>query len=590
MGKHTDSYADETSHSQQNRVDDFQTFNSSATDDVSISHPGEGREAIELRKPLLVAMARQNVSESAFEDSNIDTIFDEALCDVTELALKDAEFGVEDSEVELFKLQALLIHIARDFDSFRKLADYVSQYSAGESTRFDLPVRGASTYQKAAKQLKENNTFGTLEDACFIAVHALFWNGVPIPDTVEKRYSLSDELGPEASDFSPASRQLALYNLVEDLLELVVQNLTLDRASNKSRPLRPLVGAFAYAARHGETIEYYKQTARHSFDLRDAASGSTFRGHINDLKVVDIADMFGEIHEELLQYVIESGVLSEPVIVSYDLTDIQNLGMNEFNPRFLTEDGRWRFASLSITDSSLEFCFGLRLLKSEAARADKLKTFLRKLKQMVDVKRFIADRGFDGHKDIKACIKYAEGKWVICAQDDSKQSGDTSDYAQLRAALEPGGTAVKPTSDFKNINHPIKLIAYSGATKDADSPSPIRAFYTDISIEDQEEDQDKLITDINFQYNSRGKIESMFRMAKNTFDVATDSDKASRRSFYFHMSTLFYNLYKIVNTVPSPKHGLTLEVSQREFLEVLHNLALDGPKPPNALTFHKEHY
>ena len=79
-------------------------------------------------------------------------------------------------------------------------------------------------------------------------------------------------------------------------------------------------------------------------------------------------------------------------------------------------------------------------------------------------------------------------------------------------------------------------------------------------------------------------------MAKNRFDVATDSDKPPRKAFYFHMSVLFYNLYKIVNTVPSLKHGLEFDTTQNELLEVLHNLALDGPTPPDALAYHRNHY
>jgi hypothetical protein len=81
----------------------------------------------------------------------------------------------------------------------------------------------------------------------------------------------------------------------------------------------------------------------------------------------------------------------------------------------------------------------------------------------------------------------------------------------------------------------------------------------------------------------------MFRMAKNEFDVATDTDKPPRKSFYFHMSVLFYNLYKIVNTVPSPRLGLELDTNQKELLEVLHNLALEGPASPDALAYHREH-
>ena len=346
---------------------------------------------------------------------------------------------------------------------------------------------------------------------------------------------------------------------------------------------------FAYAAHHGESIENYMQTAQHSFDLTHAFGGSTLRTHIDDLTLWEIEEMFDEVNQALLKYMLDSGVVSKPIMASYDLTDIQSLGLNEYANTFLTEDGRWRFASLSFTDPALEFAFGLRLLKSEAQRARVLKTFLRNLTSMVDVKLFMADRGFDGREDIEACQAFVPGHWVICAQDDSHPVGQSSDYARLRADLEPGGTTVRRNAGYKDLHPPVKLIGYSGADSEADTPSPIRAFYTDISLPDDEDDREELITTINFQYNQRAKIEPLFRMAKNRFDVASDTDKPRRKAFYFHMSVLFYNLYQIVNTVPSPKHGLEFETTQNELLEVLHNLALNGPSPPDALTYHRQH-
>lgn len=592
MTRHQDAFADETRHSKQDRVDEFTSFNPDATDDIIISHPNGGRRAIELRKPLLVAMARENQSNAGSEDSGdppMDAIFDEALCEVTELALQTA--GLEEGLDDLSKLRTLMIHVARDLDSFKKLAAYVSQYSTDELKQFGLhPARKQSTYRKAAKRLKESNRFESLIDACYIAVHALFWNGVPIPEAVRDRYELSYDAGPAAIDFSPVARQLALYNLVEKLLGIVVQNLSLQRSSNKSRTLRSLVGAFAYAARHGESIENYTQTAQHAFDLTDAFSGPTLREHIDDLSLWQIKDMFDEINQTLLEYVIESGVVSKPVMISYDLTDVQSLDLNDDHEPFTTDDGRWRFASLSFTDHDFEFAFGLKLLKLKSQRARELKNFLRDLIPMVDVKLFMGDRGFDSQEDIEACQAFVPGNWVLCAQDDSRPDSRSSDYERLREKLEPGGTAVQRNAGFNNLHPPVKLIGYSGAGSESDTIEPVRAFYTDMTLPDDDEEREDLIRTINFRYNQRAKIESLFNMVKNQFDVATDTDKPPRKAFYFHMSVLLYNLYKIVNTVPSPKHGLELNTSQNELLEVLHNLALEGPSAPDALTFHREHY
>lgn len=588
MTKHHDQFAEETRHAKQDRVSEFRTFNSAATDDIVISHPGTGRREIELRKPLLVAMARQNRdvpdSNEYNDDERIDAIFDEALCDVAELALRSAE--VYESEVAPPKLRALMIRVARDIDSFGELSTYVSKYSDSEIERFGFHSDyGKSAYRKAAKKLKTVDQFESVVDATFIAVHALFWNGVPIPESVKEQYGLSYDAGPPATEFSTGARQLALYNLVDDLLAIVVENLDLHRASNKSRDLRSLIGIFAHVADNGASIEKYQRSANHSFDLDSAFAGPTVRTHIDSLHLWQIEEMFDDINQALLEYVIESDVVSRPAMVSYDLTDMQSLGLEEYDGRFLTEDGRWRFASLSFTDPDLEFSFGLRLLESEGKRAEVLKNFLRDLTSMVEVKLFMADRGFDGREDIEVCRAFVPGHWLICAQDYSEAHGYSDDYARLREEIEPGGTAYLRSAGYDNLHPPVQMIGYSGASENDETPDPIRAFYTGISVPSDKDEREEWITNVNYRYNQRGKIEPLFRMAKNKFDVSTDSDKKERKTFYFNMSVLFYNLYKIVNTVPSPEHGLELNTTQTELLTVIRNLAFNGPTRPDALNY-----
>lgn len=591
MGTHQDEFAKETRHSRQEVVSKFTPFNSESTKDVSISTVN-GRREVELQKPLFVALAKENKGDTdsdwSDQEGSVDAIFDEALCDVTELALQTVEAPTE--RVELYKLRALLIQLARGLNTYEDLADYIGQYSTAQLEQFGLRgPREQSTYRKAAKTLKTNGELQTVRDACFVAVHALFWNGVPVPETVLERYQLDYDAGPAATDFPDGARQLGLYNLVEDLIRIVVENLSLHREENKSRELRSILGIFAYAARHGESITDYERTAHHAFDLRSALSGSTIWTHLEGLHRWKVSEMFDDVNQALLKYVLGSGVVSEPVMVSYDLTDVQSLGIGTDDQPFKTEDGRWRFASLAFTDPDLDFSFGLRLLKSESQRARVLKNFLRSLTEIVEVKRFMLDRGFDGREDIEACHDFVPNDWVICAQDDSNSTGKNSDYARLRADLEPGGTTVQENAGYADLTPPVKLIGYSGADEQADTPEPVRAFYTAMEIPEEKSKRDELITKVNFQYNQRAKIEPVFRMAKNKFDLATDSDKPQVKAFYVQMSVLLHNLYTVVNAVPSPQAGVEIDTTQNELLEVTHNLALNGPTIPDALTYHRDH-
>ncbi|MFB6187847.1 MAG: hypothetical protein ABEI86_13410 [Halobacteriaceae archaeon] len=107
MAKHNDQFAEETKYSNQDRKEEFEPFNATATDDITISHPNVRREEIELQKSLLVAMAQENRAEFDYEDDSggqcVDAIFEEALCDVAELALQSAGIELDDSQVPIHK-------------------------------------------------------------------------------------------------------------------------------------------------------------------------------------------------------------------------------------------------------------------------------------------------------------------------------------------------------------------------------------------------------------------------------------------------------------------------------------------------------
>ncbi|WP_262178315.1 hypothetical protein [Haloarcula laminariae] len=592
MTEHQESFTEKPSDSNQNSTEQFKSFNPTATEDPVIPSPERGRRDIELHKPLFVATARYNRSDS-YTDGNDDRdenkIFDEELCEIAELALQTA--GLQISSVGLHKVRGVMLRVARDLDSFEDLAEHVSDYSDNELKQFGLQrAYESSTYRKAAKALKNTGSFEDVVEATFIAIYALFRRGVPLPTSVAEKYELDYEMGPAGSDFAAGPRDLSLYNLIEDLLQVVLAELDLNREVNKSRDIRSLLGVFAYTAHHELSIEDYDQSAHHSHDLDNALSGSSIRAHIDDLELWQVEEMFDDINQALLEYVIESGVISKSVMVSYDLTDVQSIKATEYDDMFRTANGQWRFASLSFTDPALDFSFGLRLLKSESQRARMLKNFLRDLTSMVDVKLFMADRGFDSREDIEACRAFIPESWIICAQHDTHPSGQNNDYTRLREQLDPGDTAVVEYAGYDELYPSTKLIGYSGSSDDTDSIEPVRAFYTDIQFPTDDDERAELITDINFCYNQRGKIESLFRMAKNKFDVSADTSNPVRKAFYFNISALFYNLYNIVNTVPSPRSGLELTTTQKEFLEVTEKLALGGPTLPDALQYHREHY
>jgi len=577
MTDFTDSFTGETKHSNQDPVDEFSTYNSSGPEKLTITPADWSKREIELQKPLLVAMANQNRVEPS-DDERTDLIFDEALCDVAEISLQTV--GWENNPTDLPKLRALMIRAARDIDTFSNLSSYIDQYSSPEIDQLGLgSTYSTSTYTKKAKSLKKEGRYQSLLEATFVGVHALWWMGVCIPDPTLQKYEISYDAGPDADEFKKGPRDLALYSFVDELIETVVSNLDFQRGENKSRDLRTLIGAFAHAAYTGESIESYDETAGHLFNLDRALSGSTIRYHIDKLNMFEINEMFDDITQALLKYIIESGVVTQPVHISYDQTNIDALEKNDTNSLYLTEDGRWRFVSLSFTDPEIEFAFGLRLLKSESQRADLLKNFLRDLTSMTDVDLLMADREFCGREDFEACREFVPHHWAFHAK--RFESKPISDFDKLDMKLSGDDTASIRSVKFEDLSPPVSMIGYSRLT---DNGQSIRRFYTDIKIPSDEGEEEDLIRKINYLYNNRSKIETEFGMMKNRLDTSTDTDKDGRKVFYFNISALFYNIYKIVNTVPAPINGLRLDTTQKEILNVIRILSFGGPARRDILS------
>ncbi|MFA9517211.1 hypothetical protein ACERIT_08340 [Halopenitus sp. H-Gu1] len=588
MARHQDAFVRETERVPHDSEQTFEGFNDKVTEDSVLSRPPEDSIATELKKPLLIALAKANrdrITESnALDGVDPDYFFDAVVCDVAENAVTLA--GLNPTEQELEKYRALLLQVIHGLPTNQAVHEYVTAYSRRERAGLGLgDACGRSTYQKTKRALKDAGEYDAIVHAADIAVHVVFGWGISPPDSVQSRYELEFELGSSADDYSFDTRQFALCALVNDLLEIIVNNMELGREANKSRARKTLLGVVAHSALTDGGIGSYEKSAQHLYDVESALSGSRVYDLTGSLPRWEINEIFDDITYALLKYVSDAGCIPDDPVISYDLTDLQGLDTSSFGKRFRTADGRWRFASLACTDTELEFSLGLRLLKSESQRASVLKNLLRKLTDKIDPQLVMLDRGFDGVADMGACRAILEeGNWLICAQNDEWKSDNQAEFSRLREELEPGGTAVLRSAGYEDLNPPTQLFGYSGST-DGETLDPIRAFYSDMKLPTDKEDRDKLITYLNFVYNHRGKIETMFRLTKNAFAVGSQSDDERRTLFYYNLSVLFYNLYKIVNTVPAPPTGIELDVSQLELLTVVRNLAFSGPTQPPALTY-----
>lgn len=586
MARHQDSFVSHTERVPQGESQEFEAFNDQVTADSVLSRPAADSHTPAGKTPLLVSLAETNYEHlreiGRLNDTDPDQLFDGVVCDIAGYAL--SRVGFSPTERELEKYRALVLQVLRDLPTNQALADYIAGYTVQTRREFGLgDARGRSTYQKTARALTDAGRYDDLVQAAEITAYGVFGLGVPLPASTEARYNLSQQVGPAAAEYSARTRRSALYALVHDLMELVGEHFTFDRASNTSTTVESLLGVCAHSALLDVSVESYAESAQHLFGVEDAVSGTRTYELAGSLSLWEVNDVFDDITYALLDYASDTGAIPSKPIVSYDLTRLDGLHRSSLGRRFRTADGEWRFASLACTDSDLEFSLGMRLLKSEAQRASVLRRLLRKLTDTLDVQLLMLDRGFDGIADIEACREFVGDDWLIFAQNDEWTTGTTPDFTRLYEALSPGETAVVTPAGYDGLTPSTQLIGYSGSTDD--DVAPIRAFYSDLQLPADEDARAALITRLNFVYNRRAKIESMFRLTKNRFALGSTTDDPVRTQFYYNIAVLFYNLYQLVNTVPTPVTGLELDVSQTELLTAVRNVAFDGPTQPIAMTF-----
>jgi hypothetical protein len=74
------------------------------------------------------------------------------------------------------------------------------------------------------------------------------------------------------------------------------------------------------------------------------------------------------------------------------------------------------------------------------------------------------------------------------------------------------------------------------------------------------------ITDISSIYSERWSAETHIRQLKHSFSPEISENNAVEHLFYYNISSIFYNIYKIINQSLSPTYGLPLRPRYYEVL------------------------
>jgi len=503
--------------------------------------------------------------------SNFDReLIDRTICDLIPYCLRQEGFQLPDETKDAARMKALIFKQVRGFSSDKKMADYLVSkpyFAQLFDCRSDCIDVSSTTYTKIRDKY-ELCSQSVRNSICRLQ-HILFRNG--ILDTLSDDQNIVGRAIPLGKTLPNHLRSRALINWGELLLEQLVEDISFGRVG-ETYSIREIIAAVANI-----TLD---QSLEKSYNLAQLKYKNNIISHDQIRNIIyeniseenflsskqEIESIAMELHRNLFKFAAnEVGFFSKPLDIAIDPTWISIEEKMDYNKVpgamgniKLEADGGFQFATgVSFTPKS-KFSLGVSLVTDKSTLAKVYRRMLLALDEFADVGWILADREFDNPESIELARTRAGKTWIIRLRDH-KEIVDNIEYRKLKKE----GKAMISVGDIQ-----------------------VNAFWRDISTSDYdwvfEDDDENLILmsglpldDANIsylagKYPKRWSAETHIRQLKHSFSPQITNKYAFDHLFFLNISSIFYNIWKMINQSLSPTYGLPL---QPRYYEVLWALA-----------------
>jgi hypothetical protein len=376
---------------------------------------------------------------------------------------------------------------------------------------------------------------------------------------------------PNGKKLADHLRYRALINWSDLLLEQLTDGISFGR-HGETYSIREIIAAVANIALE-DNIEKRHNLARLRYDdniittnqIRNIIYRNITRGNFQESKQ-ELEHIATELHRNLFGFAAdELGFFRQPLNIAIDPTSITL--ESKLDPEKvpgamgdirLEGDGGFKFATGTSFGSLSRFSLGVSLVTDKSTLSEIYRRLILVLGEFTNIGWILADREFDDPRLIEMVRTEAGNTWIIRLRDH----GDVIDEKEYRQ-FEKEGKATVSIGDIE-----------------------VNAFWKDISKLDIEwvfrkEDDDKLIlmsglpldetgiSDLSRRYSKRWSAETHIRQLKHDFTPEIPGKYAFDYLFFLNISSIFYNIYKIINQSLSPTYGLPLRPTYYEVLWAL---------------------
>lgn len=557
-------YSFRLKYSESSSVDDGEILSHGT--DINIGYPVTDSTELDHLRHLNAQAAEISTKTVKFGKSNrleSSVRFDNAILDVSDRALSVENRSVGSFDIPERHIKAIILHDARKMNSRPSLEKHLNKYQ-GIAARIGYDNNGPvsqSRYAQIESELEHERDRGVLRKAAKRAVHAVWRNGLPIPETVRCEYDLPKQAIINESNISPSTRREALRNWIRKLLPRLLEPVSFNRGSNSSYTVEQIIGSIAQAALIDGLFASKSIAGWHYCDdeliaprqLNNLAGGFTRK---------EILQTFSKVNRNFISIAEEHGFFSTEYNYALDNTwvswggDENAIHLIENPDRCDTGRG-WCFAAVTIMDPNARFALGIDLVSDKSETVHQYHHLLRIIARDHPIGGIYMDREFTSRAAVNMCRDLTDS-WAIRAKllkGPIKNFYDNAEIDEPKGPDEINFADLTPKPQL--YCHPLSE-DHREATNDTHM-----AFLTSRYITDEEAES------IYSIYSHRWSIETYFRQLKHRFTPNTKSPNENIRLFLFNIGSVIYNIHTLIKRCPSPQYGLRIDAQYYEVLQAI---------------------
>lgn len=495
-------------------------------------------------------------------DPDLRCAFDLAVLDMLPVAMNSEGLSFSSFDIEKNKLKIIILKKAR-CDSYKGIAEHIHDNKELINNIGIDSIPKGNTVWNWDDQLETSQT--PLNSVITRLVHAAYRNGVTTPKDAKSHFGLGNSDRININELTQDIENRALMNWIDEILNMVSEPITFDRAQNKSYGVKEIIGACALASliNSPSSAPVFGSWIFNS----DNIIGDHLYELIAKLDAYEINEIFTEINYNIIKYASGIGFLNDHQNIALDTTwvnwdskDNNSDNLTIENPERCYSGRGWCFAALGLTSPGSRFTFGFDLVSDKSKNVDIFRRQLRRLSDAgVEINRLHADREFYSGDAVKMFRAVANKNYAIRVKLNN-EGCPPEKVASMN--LSPGEARIETDVKFSGVS-PKPNVCGQRVPKNSNKDIEYMGFLTDLSENDVQPGS------IYQTYNQRWSIEAFFHQLKNGMSTNTKSPNPLNRLFLLNMGTVFHNIHVLINNARSPKYGFCPDVHYYQILTAI---------------------